>query len=449
MRRIPLLILIMIGSMLPGVSLAQTEPSDTMQAIAPMSADDLPDAALPGDLLGVAVFDFKIGDKTAWNNAAVVITGGRPTTRPLGPDDPLPVGLDQSIGPIFKMGAERLVYSVGINNGTTVITLCFRLGDGVSEDAADAWLRKNLGATHRFDHDGAWLVARVNQQGGGEPISRPVSPQADEVRQDLNCWGNDVPVKVVYLTSDTVKKQLMRGGPPPEALAKIVDLYWSAKYLYLGCKLGAQPQVEMRWVAPDADGADAVIKEFVATLPRLKDPNNGTGILIPVVTALGQFQPVREDNVARLSLGQKELSSILTAVIAASMNPQNGGQQNALQTPVAADWTPTDPAVDSASAQMRLILAAIIEYDREHQSLPASLGDLVTDKLVPGAEVFHDPRSGKDDGFIYVKPDGVTKLSDITAGKTTGILFEEKDGQADQAGLVGYADGHVGMGGTK
>ena len=113
---------------------------------------------------------------------------------------------------------------------------------------------------------------------------------------------------------------------------------------------------------------------------------------------------------------------------------------------MAADWAPTDAAVDSTSAQMRLILAGIIEYDREHQSLPASLADLVSDKLVPGAEVFHDARTGKDDGFFYVKPDGVTKISDIADRKKTGILFEGKDGNADPAGLVGYADGHVGMG---
>ena len=76
----------------------------------------------------------------------------------------------------------------------------------------------------------------------------PLSPYADDVRQELNCWGDDVPVKVVYLTSDALKKQTMRGGPPPEELAGIVNLYWSARYLYIGCKLGAQPQIEMRWV---------------------------------------------------------------------------------------------------------------------------------------------------------------------------------------------------------
>ena len=203
----------------------------------------------------------------------------------------------------------------------------------------------------------------------------------------------------------------------------------------------------MRWVAPDADGADAVIKEFAATLQRLKEPGNGTGIPIPIVTALAQFQPVREENVVRLSFGQKELSSIFTAVIAASMNnSQNGGQQNAVQTPVAADWAPTDPAIDSASAQMRLILAAIIEYDREHQSLPASLADLVSDKFVPGAEIFHDPRTGKDDGFFYVKPDGVTKLADLAAARRLGFCLRRKTGRRIGRGWWGMRMGMWGWG---
>jgi hypothetical protein len=447
MRRFSFFILIAIVSMSPGVLFAQTESSATAQAVATMSVDDLPDSVLHGDLLAVVVLDLKGGDRTAWFNAVSVITGGRPTTRPLGPGDPLPMGMEQALGPIFNMGAERLVYVVSLRNGNADLAFGFRLADGTSDEAANAWLRKTLPANPKFEHDGAWLIKRVSQQSGTQPPVLPLSPYADDVRRELNCWGDDVPVKVVYLSSEGVKKQVMRGGPPPEELAGIVNLYWKARYLYIGCKLGAQPQVEGRWVAPDADGADAVIKELAATIQRLKQPNNGPGIPTAIVTAFDQLKPVREGNIVRVQLGQKELSSIFAAVIAASMNnSQNGGQQGAQQSPVAADWAPTDAAVDSTSAQMRLILAAIIEYDREHQSLPGSLADLVTDKLVPGAEVFHDPRTGKDDGFVYVKPDGVMKLSDIADGKKMGILFEGKDGEADRAGLVGYADGHVGMG---
>jgi hypothetical protein len=444
------LIIASLFAALPGISVAQTEPAATTPSAAPMSADDLPNAALQGDLLGVAVFDLKTGDKTAWNNAWVVMTGGKPTTRPLGPDDPLPIGLDQAIGPIFKMGADRFVYSVSIRNGSADLTLGFRLPAGTSENAASAWLRKTIPGTTPFEHDGAWLIKRINQQSGGKPPVLPLNPHADDVRQELNCWGDDVPVKIVYLTSDSLKKQMMRGGPPPAEIAAMANLYWSARYFYVGVKLGEHPQVEARWVAPDAGGADAVIKEFVATAQKLKQPGNAIGIPVFFGAALGQCKPVREDNIVRVSLGQKELSNIFAIVVAGSMaqnqNQQNGGQQFAQQTPVAADWAPTDPAIDSASAQMRLILSAIAEYDREHQSLPAALSDLVSDKLLPGAEIFHDPRTGKDDGFIYVKPEGATKLSDISGPAKTGILFEEKDGNADPAGLVGYADGHVGMG---
>jgi hypothetical protein len=426
---------------------AQTQPTTT-ESYPPMSADDLPDAALQGDLLGVAAIDFQVADKSAWNNTFLVLTGGRATTRPLGPNDPLPPALDQSFGPVFKMGAQRLIYGVSFYNGNTAITLCFRLADGTSEDAADAWLHKNLGNRKTFEHDGAWLVTRFTPQGGGAvPDNRPVSPQADEIRQDINCWGDDVPFKVVYPTSNRLKEQFARNGPPPAAIADIYKLYWDAKYLYVGAKLGAEPQLEMRWVAPDADGADAVIKALAASLNNLKQPNNGIGIPTAFITPLAQLHPTREDNVVRVSLNRKDLTGLVTAFIAAAMTQQNtGGSQNAAQSPVAADWAPTDVAVDSASDQMRLILSAIIEYDNEHQSLPASIADLTSAGLVPGPEIFHDPRTGKDDGFIYVKLDGVTKLSDIADRKTTGILFEEKDGQADRTGLVGYADGHVGMG---
>jgi hypothetical protein len=50
---------------------------------------------------------------------------------------------------------------------------------------------------------------------------------------------------------------------------------------------------------------------------------------------------------------------------------------------------------------------------------------------------------GSDAGFAYVKPDGVTKLADIKTPGKTGILYEEKNGKADEGGVIGYADGTV------
>jgi len=83
-------------------------------------------------------FDLKTGDKTAWNNAMMVISGGRPTTRPLGPNDPLPLGLDQSIGPFFNMGAERVCVGVAVANGNQEATVAIRLpaGAGVYAEGA-------------------------------------------------------------------------------------------------------------------------------------------------------------------------------------------------------------------------------------------------------------------------------------------------------------------------
>ncbi len=199
----------------------------------------------------------------------------------------------------------------------------------------------------------------------------------------------------------------------------------------------------MRWVAPDENGADAVIKEFLKTREALERPDNRWGMPAFVSRILDQAQPVREHNVAEVTLGQKELSNIFAIVVAASMNGGNSaGEQAVRQEPVSPDWKPLDPATDSAEAEMRLILSAIVEYDADHQALPASLDDLLSDKLLPGPEIFRDPRTGKDKGFIYVKPGA--RLADIGNRDKTAILFEDKDGRPHKNGLMGYADGRVG-----
>jgi hypothetical protein len=441
-------------AMIGGISVAQqTQPAATMPAavsppaisspVAPLSADELPDSVLHGDLLAVVVLDLKTGDKTAWNNAMMVISGGRPTTRPLGPNDPLPLGLDQSIGPFFNMGAERVCVGVAVANGNQEATVAIRLPAGASDTLAVKWLHQNANAA-KIDHDGQWIVAQLDSNNPVR-ITAPLSPQADDVRQDLNCWGEDVPLKILYLTSDPVRKQLTRGGPPPDAIAPMVSLFWSAKYLFIGAMLGADPKVHIRWVAPDDDGAAAVIKGFAEARAKLKQPNNGTGIPLAFVQVLDQIQPVQRQNVAQVSLGEKDLANVFAAVLAASMSGGGGQGGQAAQTPVAADWAPTDPGVDAASAQMRLILSAIAEYDQQNHALPATLDDLTKARLVPGPEIFHNPRTGKDNGFVYAKP-AAARLADIANPEKTAILFEEKNGNADETGLVGYANGKVAMG---
>jgi hypothetical protein len=431
-----------------GNSVAQTEPS-TAPTIAGMTQDDLPDAALPVDVLAVLYIDFKTGDKTAWTNAWLAISGGKPTTQPVADNAPLPIGLDSALGPAFAMGAERMSYSISLENSTKIVTLCFRLRDGVSETAATKWLHKNLRATTNFEHIGSWLVVRINSSTGniaGNVATRPPSPQAAALRQAMNCWGDDVPVKMLLTTSESIKKQLMRDGPPPAVLVPIANLYWSAQYIYIGAKLGAEPEIEARWVAPDEAGADQVIKAFEILRPSLKQPDNEFHLPVVFVAILDQFHPTRDANIARVSMDRKTLTTFFASVVAATMNanrrstpapsPQVG------QQPVSADWKPMDAATDSAAAQMRLILTAISEYDQDHQSLPNSLDDLVSANLLPGAEILRDPRSSAGKSFVYVKPTA-TKLADIPARNKIAILLEDKDVQATEHGLVGYADGHV------
>jgi len=213
--------------------------------------------------------------------------------------------------------------------------------------------------------------------------------------------------------------------------------------------VGSHPQLEIRWAAADETGADAIIKQFQTSLSELKQNSRAMGLPPFFAVVFQQFNPVREGSTVRVSLNQRQLATMFTQVLIASAvnnNNQPGGQENVIQSPVAADWTPTDAATDAAAAQMRLILQAIKAYDREHQSLPKSLDDLIGDKLLPGPEIFHDPRTGKDNGFDYVKPDGVSKLSDIASPQTAALLFEDKDGKADPSGLIGHADGSVGNG---
>jgi hypothetical protein len=437
MRKILAILIATAGLAWGGECAAQTEPT-TAPAL------QLPDAALRGDLLAVCDMDLVKGDKTAWANAWTVITGGTPSTRPLAADAPLPMPLDQVLGPIFAMGTERLVYAVSVENSGMVTAICFHLREGVSEDAARKWLRRAL-PNAKVEHEDQWLEARFSSNGGSLPPSTaPISPQAELVRETLSI-GGDVPIRAVYLTSEPVKRQLIRGGPPPAEFRAMTNLYWNARYIYIGAMLGAHPQIDVRWAAADENEADAVIKEFQSLRERLKKPDNGSGVPAFFGPILDQAQPTREGNTARATLGPKELHSIFLTIVAATLNTRSPGEQEVRQQPVSPDWKPVDAATDAASAQMRLILSAIVEYDAEHQAMPTTLDDLVSAKLLPVPEVLHDPRTGKDNGFVYVKPAG-TRLADISARDKTAILFEQKDGHADEDGLTGYADGHVRMG---
>ncbi len=447
-RTIAVILAIFVCGALPagfeGRCAAQTLPATqpappTLRGAAPMSEDELPDDVLHGDIYAVAVLDFAIADKTAWSNAATVIMGGAPTTRPLATNAQLPMGLEQALGPIFRTGADRLAMGVLVKNNNPEIALHFP--PNADQIAGENWLR-NTGIRGRVVSKGQWLMLVFPAV-----QNAPINPQADMIRAALNCWSEDAGLKIVYFPSDAYNRATSSGGAPAP-IRKMIELFEKSRYLFVGGRLGAHPALEIRWAAQDESGADAVIKQFQSSRDEIKRDGASMGIPTVFSPVLALINPVREGNVDRLSLDQKQLATMFTTVViaaAASRNQQNGGVEPVTQTPVAADWTATDPATDSATVQMRLILSAIGEYDREHQALPNSLDDLVTDKLVPGAEVFHDPRSGQDNGFVYVKPTGASRLSDIS-NPVAPILYEVKNGQPDHGGLVGYANGVVGMG---
>jgi hypothetical protein len=421
-------------------TLPATQPAPpTSRQAAPMSQDELPDDVLHGDIYAVAVLDFAVADKTAWSNAATVIMGGAPTTRPLGPNAQLPMGLEQSLGPILRTGADRIVMGVLIKNNNAQIGLHFP--PDTDQIAGKNWLR-NTGIRGRVVSEGQWLmlVSPAEQ-------NAPLNPQADMARAALNCWTDDAGLKIVYFPSAAYSRSVSSGGAPAP-IQRMIELFEKCQYLFVGGRLGAHPQLEVRWAAQDESGADAVIKQFQTSRDEIKGEGPSMGIPTIFSPVLALINPVQEGNIDRISLDQKQLSTMFTTVViaaAASRNQTNGAVDPVTQTPVAADWAATDPATDSATAQMRLILGAIAEYDREHQALPNSLDDLVMGRLVPGPEVFHDPRTGQDNGFVYVKPAGVSRLSDIS-NAAAPILYEIKDGQPDHGGLVGYANGVVGMG---
>jgi hypothetical protein len=308
------------------------------------------------------------------------------------------------------------------------------------------WLHRNLTNIKKFDHDGNWLVVSIDPTNGfsvNDAASRPLSPQADDVREELNCWGDDVPVRSLLLTSEAVKKHTMRGGPPPESLRPLADLYFSARYIYFGGKLGAHPQVEMRWVAPDENGADQVIKGLKTLRTALKQPGNDLNVPPAFGTVLDLVQPTRDGNIVRVSMNQKDLSNLFAAIISASMNGGSSPSPQVPQQSISSDWKPLDAATDSAAAQMRMILAAIREYDQDHQALPASLDDLISAKLLPGAEILRDPRSSSGKAFVYVKP-SAARLDAVASRDKIAILLEDQEVLASGQGLAGYADGHVG-----
>jgi hypothetical protein len=424
----------------PAQSFPSTQPAPpTSRQAAPMSEDELPDDVLHGDIYAVAVLDFAVADKTAWSNAATVIMGGAPTTRPLAPNAQLPMGLEQALGPILRTGADRLVMGVLVKNNDAQIALHFP--PDADQTAGRNWL-SNVGTHGRIEREGQWLLVM-------SPNGRnaPVNPQADMVRAALNCWTDDAGLKIVYFPSEAYNRSVASAGPPAP-IQRMIELFEKCQYLFVGGRLGAHPQLEIRWAAQDEGGADAVIKQFQTSRDEIKREGPSMGIPAIFSPVLALINPVREGNIVRVSLDQMHLATMFTTVViaaAASRNQTSGGVEQVTLTPVAPDWTATDPATDSATAQMRLILVAIAEYDREHQALPNSLDDLVTGRLVPGPEFFHDPRTGQDNGFVYVKPAGASRLSDIS-NPAAPILYEIKNGQPDHTGLVGYANGVVGMG---
>ncbi len=195
------------------------------QTRAATAPSDVPDVALHGDLLGVGEFDLVKGDKTAWTNAWLVIAGAKSMTRPVRTDEPLPIGLDQALGPIFSSGADRFVYADAAASSGQDITLCFHLPPTADVTAAEKSLRRLL-PSQRFARQDQWLVTRFNTNGGSAAsvASEPISPQAGFVREALDS-GPDLPVRAVYVTNDAVKRMLMRNGPPPaefRALGQLV-----------------------------------------------------------------------------------------------------------------------------------------------------------------------------------------------------------------------------------
>jgi hypothetical protein len=437
-------VLLFLGALLflASPSFAQTQPAPpTSRGAAPeITQDDLPDSVLHGDIYAVVSLDLAKGDKTAWNNAAAVIMGGQPSTRPLTASDPLPMGLNQSLGPIFATGADRLVLGVLWTNNNNA-SMCLRLPPGASDAAARKWLHSATGGGETIQQQGQWLIVQP-------AIARraPLTPRAEEFRQDLECWGDDVPFRIVYIPTQPMKAAAANPGQMPHPVFEMFNVFLSAKYLYIGGLLGADPQLEIRWAAQDENSADAVIKQFEQSRDEVKRNGASSGLPAFFPVLLQNLDPRRDGNVARVSLSRQQMATIFTQVLIASAVNRNqpGGQQAVSQSPVAADWVPTDAATDAAAAQMRLILQAIRAYDREHQSLPNSLDDLVNAKLLPGPEILHDPRTGQDNGFLLLKPSAAQPFADNAATKIA-LLVETKNAQPDFTGLVGYADGHVQM----
>jgi prepilin-type processing-associated H-X9-DG protein len=99
--------------------------------------------------------------------------------------------------------------------------------------------------------------------------------------------------------------------------------------------------------------------------------------------------------------------------------------------------------MQSMNAERQLALAVIMYADAHDGRLPDKLEDLK--ELLGGEETFKhlmtDPTTGEAIGYIYEKP--ADRMKDVKNFSETAIIFHAKAGKKNEAGAIGYADGHV------
>lgn len=391
------------------------------------AAEPLPDRVYGDDMNHVIVIDL-----TRFNfaqSAAAAKTLFGEDTEVMGLVNPVLSGLKAMQGPI-DAGMLRMVQGVPRQSpgqyGPPFIYTIAR--PGAEKSAKDA-MGKLFGNAARFEAAGAWTRVVF----GRDPATRPVAARTGPLADALAIAG-DPPLTWVILPNDTTRKEL--GGEVaslPAPLRDVLSQSLAGRYVAITITLGDAPALQTVAAMPD----DASATRLEAAIAALA----GNPQLAPFKAMLEQAKPQRDGAIVRVSLDTANLAAITKA---ASPMLKAASEAQARQQRRASQPLP-EPAVSAAAAQMRLLLAQIKTFDEQKGRLPNDLDELLNSGLVPDSGIYEmmNPRTMEERGFIYSKPAGATRLSDIKTPATTPLLREALDGQAAPDSMTGFADGHV------
>ena len=222
----------------------------------------------------------------------------------------------------------------------------------------------------------------------------------------------------------------------------LLDAVADSQFITASVALGATPSITVKArceneaaaqsVSASLDAGMTFVTEQVANLRQMYGKENSPETAEKVKTidqAVDQFKMIKagvQGTVVELAINSKALQSVGRAVV-----------------PLLA--VARDDAKSIASMNnVHQLLTGLMQYATDHDGQwPDKLEQLK--ELLGGDESFKrvmtNPLTGDAEGFIYQKPGG--KMSDLKNPGGMPVIWEAKDGRKNDAGAIGYADGHV------